>query len=82
MASIEHVHKALLARSGDKQDVPPVPAITPVGASERDIFFPTEAYAAIAAVAPLNRDCCLVNEHINTPLAQIKKALGVGLFAF
>jgi len=48
-----------------KIDVSPPTAVAAVGATFRNVLFAAEAQTAIAAIACLNPDFCLVNKHLS-----------------
>ena len=51
------------ARFGDHDDAAAVAAVAAIGATARDVFFATEAHAAITAAAGFDFDGDAIDEH-------------------
>jgi hypothetical protein len=57
------VHQGVMALARLHDDVAALAAIAARGAAARDVLLPAESHAAVAAVAGLDPDFCLVDEH-------------------
>src|SRR5579871_3705810 len=69
------VHQRVVTLAGFHDDVAALAAISAGGSAAGNEFFPPEGHAAIAAVAGLDPNCGLVNEHERKSLVVRRSSL-------
>jgi hypothetical protein len=60
---IPQVQKRSKLTGGSENDIPAVSAVTAVGTPSRNVFFPSEADATVAAIPGFNKYFDLIDKH-------------------
>ena len=63
MLLIPQVQKRSKLTGGSENDIPAVSAVTAVGTPSRNVFFPSEADATVAAIPGFNKYFDLIDKH-------------------